>query len=256
MSLLSDLIAELSSLIERSRESSARVTGAGNQLEQVFTAVKESTTGSNSAAAADGLGHLRHALQKIDEAHGLLSAGAERFQEYISVLRGGSGPGAVVAPRARPPLGTGAARSESKVRGPARTTILPPTPGRHRLTRIGRKSLAKGENTVILPHVDVEGDLEAIRTGRAPFDAATGRYAVNGRTWAVKGNGRAFPVSGPGLVELTRPQFKALMSLNDAQEPIGVWPKNYLRDQNISAADWDRAAEVYRYHPRHNQGGP
>ncbi len=256
MSLLSDLIATLSALIERSRESRAQLAGAGEQLERALKTVIESSDGSTSTLPAEGLGRLREGIGELAEAQQLLVAGEVSWQNYIVVLASGTGR-PDIAPRARPPLSaTGAARSESKVRGPARLTVLPPNPTRHRLTKIGHNSRPKDENTVILPHVDVDGDLEAIRTGQAPFNADTGRYEINGRTWAVKGNGRAFPVSGPGLVELTRPQFKALMSLNDAQKPIGVWPKNYPHDRSISAADWGRAAEVYRYHPCHSQGAP
>lgn len=255
MSLLSDLIAELSALIERSKASRTQLGSAGDKLEQVFDKAKASTVGSASAQVTEGLGRLRTAVGKLDEAKRLLAAGEATWQSYIAALASGAGTSA--GPRARPPLSsTGAARSEPtpQVRGPARHGIRPPTPGRHRLARIGRSSQPAEKNTVILPGVDVEGDLEAIRTGRARWNAETNRYEINGRTWAVEGNGTVFPASGPGFVELTRPQFKALMSLNSAGQPVGIWPKNYRKDPSISPSDWDRAAEVYRYHPRHDQG--
>jgi hypothetical protein len=256
VSLLSELIAELSALIERSLESRTQLTGASDQLERVFEATTSATTGSASADVTEGLGHLRGSIGKLAEARGLLAAGEERWQDYLAVLASG-GAASDVRPRARPPLSaTGAAQSEGAqpVRGPARNGIRPPTPGRHRLSRIGRSSQVKDQNTVILPSVDVEADLEAIRTGSAPWNGATGRYEINGRTWGVKPNGTVFPASGPGLVELSRPQFKALASLNSAGQPVGIWPKNYLKDVSISPSDWDRAAEIYRYHPRHSQG--
>jgi hypothetical protein len=77
VSLLSDLIAELSALIERSRESRTQLSSANDQLEQVFDVIKESTVGSASAQVTEGLGRLRNAASKLEEAKRLLAAGAE-----------------------------------------------------------------------------------------------------------------------------------------------------------------------------------
>jgi hypothetical protein len=77
VSLLSDLIAELSALIERSRESRTQLSSANDQLEQVFDVIKESTVGSASAQVTEGLGRLRSAASKLEEAKRLLAAGAE-----------------------------------------------------------------------------------------------------------------------------------------------------------------------------------
>ncbi|SDC95587.1 hypothetical protein [Glycomyces harbinensis] len=254
MSLLSSLIAELSALVERSRESRTHLSGAGDRLERVLESAQNTTVDSSSALVTDALVQLRSAIGKLEEAQRLLSAGDERWQAYIALLAAGAGVSAGTVPQARPPLSAARSEAAQPIRGPARHGIRSPTPGRHRLTRIGRSSQPAEKNTVILPSVDVEGDLAAIRTGRAHWNADTNRYEINGRSWGVEPNGTVFPASGPGLVELSRSQFKALKTLNTDGQPVGIWPKNYLKDPSISSSDWDRAAEIYRYHPRHSQG--
>jgi hypothetical protein len=254
VSLLSELIAELTALAEQSRASRVRLNLAGDHLQRALEAARGTTDGSASAQVPDGLGSLRGGIEKLAETQRLLAAGEENLRDYIAVLVGRSGLTAAPGPQARPPLSAG--DSPSPVRGPARHGIRPPTPGRHRLARIGRSSQPAEKNTVILPSVDVESDLEAIRTGRAHWNAATSRYEVNGRTWGVESNGTVFPASGPGLEELSRSQFKALKNLNAAGQPVGIWPKSHGKDPSISASDWDRAAEIYRYHPRHSEGAP
>lgn len=257
MSLLSNLIANLSALVGRSVETQAHLHGATDQLERAFDTARQATVGSTSAHTAEALGQLRNSIGKLDDAQQLLRSGDEHWQDYIAVLNGGAAATSGGRAPSRPPL---PAASEAlsdgakPVRGPAKHGVRPPTPGRHQLARIGRSSQPAEKNTIILPSVDVDGDLEAIRTGRAQWNPATNRYEVSGRSWGVEPNGTAFPASGPGLITLTRSQFKALKDLNTAGQPVGVWPKSHLKDPSISPADWDRAAEVYRYHPRHSQG--
>lgn len=255
MSLLSALIAELASLIEGSRDTQAMINDAGEQLEHAETTAHSVTVGSSSPLPAEALAQLRSSRALLEEAQRLLNSGSGRWQSYIAVLIGGAGAG---VPQARPPLpAIGATeRAARKIPGPAAHGIRPPTPSRHLLARIGRSTRLANKNTVILPGVDVDADLEAIRTGRAHWNADTSRYEINGRTWGVEDNGTVFPASGPGLAELTRSQLKALRALNIADQPIGVWPKNHRKEPSITQSDWDRAAEIYRRHPRHNQGAP
>ncbi|MFB9660381.1 hypothetical protein ACFQS3_11490 [Glycomyces mayteni] len=254
MSLLSNLIAELSALVERSRESRANLKGAADQLGRVYEKTRATTVGSASEQVTEGLGQLHGGIGKIEEAQRLLSAGDGKWQSYLAVLTSASGGGTVPSPRARPPLsGSG---NGVPIRKPTHDEIRPPLPRRHRLARIDRKSRIRPDNTVILPGVDVEGDLDAIRTGKASWNDKTGRYELNGRIWGVHGNGTVFPVSGTGFEQLTREQFKALTELISADRPVGVWPRSHLKNPHISKSDWDRAAEVYQYHPRHNRGAP
>ncbi|MEU6249448.1 hypothetical protein [Glycomyces sp. NPDC047010] len=254
MSLLSNLIAELSALVERSRESRANLKGAADQLGRVYEKTRATTVGSASEQVTEGLGQLHGGIGKIEEAQRLLSAGDGKWHSYLAVIASTSGGGAVPSPRARPPLsdsGNGA-----PIRKPTHGEIRPPMPRRHRLARIDRGSRIKADNTVILPGVDVEGDLDAIRTGKAFWNGKTGQYELNGRIWGVHGNGTVFPVSGTGFEQLTREQFKALKALVTAGKPVGVWPRSRMADRNLSESDWDRAAEIYRLHPRHNRGAP
>lgn len=256
MSLLSALIAELTSLIEGSRDTQTMINDADERLEHAATTAHGATVGSSSLLPAEALAQLQSSRALLEEAQRLLNAGSGRWQSYIAVLSGGAGAGG--APQARPPLSaTGATEQAArKIPGPAAHGIRPPTPSRHLLARIGRSTRLANKNTVILPGVDVDADLEAIRTGRAHWNTDTNRYEINGRTWGVEENGTVFPASGPGLAELTRSQLKALRALNIAEQPIGIWPKSHRKEPSITQSDWDRAAEIYRRHPRHNQGAP
>lgn len=256
MSLLSALIAELSALIEGSRETRTVIADADEQLERAETTAHGATVGSSSPLPTEALAQLRSSRALLEEAQRLLSVGSGRWQSYIAVLSSGSGAGSV--PQARPPLSAPGATGQGtkEIPGPAKHGIRPPTPSRHQLSRIGRSTRLADKNTVILPGADVDADIEAIRTGRAHWNADTSRYEINGRTWGVEDNGTVFPASGPGLAELTRSQFKALRELNIAGRPVGVWPKSHRKEPSITQSDWDRAAEIYRQHPRHNQGAP
>ena len=140
------------------------------------------------------------------------------------------------------------------MKGPARNGVNPPNERRHRLEKIGKHSKPDDQNTVILPDVDVESDLEAIRNDQARWRPEIGRYEVNGRLWGIEPNGTAFPDSGPGLAKLSRSEYKALIGLIQAGGDMDRRPMKWVRNKSISDADWQRAADVYRYHPGNRQG--
>jgi hypothetical protein len=74
---------------------------------------------------------------------------------------------------------------------------------RHFVNRIRATSPAKEVTTLIEPGVDVQGDLELIRQGRAlkMYVEGAERYTVNGRTWQLKRpSGTVFPVEGEGFI--------------------------------------------------------
>ncbi len=89
-------------------------------------------------------------------------------------------------------------------RGPAR---------RHDAARVTQKTLTRETNTVIMPGVDVAGDVAAINSGQVRRVGET--FTVNGRTYQAKPDGTLFPVSGEGIVQLDRGGFKALGVLNE-----------------------------------------
>lgn len=86
--------------------------------------------------------------------------------------------------------------------------IKPPNAKRHRLESIGKKSLAKDTNTVILPQVDYHKDIEDIKEGM--YNKVKEGYEINGRIYAYHGD-RFYPVSGEGFVTLNRHEYQILI---------------------------------------------
>lgn len=125
---------------------------------------------------------------------------------------------------------------------------LRPPNDRHHLNRIRFKSPAKEKNSIVLPGADVAGDLAAISAGRGTWVAETNRYEVNGRSYAVESTGTVFPVSGPGIVSLSRQEYKVLRQLIGSDGDVEAARRALARDPGISDADWIAAFEVFKHH--------
>jgi len=166
-------------------------------------------------------------------------AGAQR---RIAKVLGLGRPGSAGASSASTAEDTG------PVRGPAAKIPLKPPNNRHNLNNIRSKSPAKEKNTVVLPGTDVAGDLEGISAGRGRWVEETSRYEINGRTYAVESTGTVFPDSGPGLVNLSRSEYKVLKQLIGADGDINAARDALRRDPSISDADWPTALEVFKHH--------
>jgi len=69
---------------------------------------------------------------------------------------------------------------------------------RHYVTRISKRTTASQRTTLILPGVDVSGDLKAIRDGAAERNGEY--YTINSRIWFHEEIGRTYPVSGEGFI--------------------------------------------------------
>lgn len=85
-----------------------------------------------------------------------------------------------------------------------------PLPKRHVLSSIGKTSRPKDKNTIIMPGVDYNADVERIRNGE--YNKVKDGYEVNGRIYGVH-DGRLYPISGEGFVTLTRDEYKLLIKL-------------------------------------------
>lgn len=150
--------------------------------------------------------------------------------------------------------GTTTAGGNSRVRGPARDKPVRPPNSRHELDRIDGNSVAKSENTVILPHVDIQADLDAIADGKATWDHAKSEFHVGNRIYKVKKGNRLYPVRGEGLIEMSRPQYKALRALIAAGGDKAKVRQNDLRSEHISPADWEKAATVFKLRSSNESG--
>jgi hypothetical protein len=117
---------------------------------------------------------------------------------------------------------------------------LKPPASRHYAARVKQKTLAKAQNTVIEPGVDVMADVAAINAGQAV--KISGNFVVNGRTYGFH-DGTLFPIAGPGFHQLQRGAFKALGVMNQ----LGLTDKgNEILDKmGISAEDRAAAKKAY-----------
>jgi hypothetical protein len=139
------------------------------------------------------------------------------------------------------------AEGAGPIRGPAAKIPLKRPNNRHNLNNIRPTSPAKDKNTVVLPGTDVAGDLADISAGRAKWVEETSRYEINGRTYAVESTGTVFPDSGPGLVNLSRSEYKVLKQLIGSAGDLGAAQEALRRDPSISDTDWLAALEVFRH---------
>jgi hypothetical protein len=126
---------------------------------------------------------------------------------------------------------------------------------RHSLNSIRPGNPTKEKNTVVLPGTDVAADLADISVGRAMWIAESSRYEVNGRSYAVESTGTVFPVSGPGFVNLSRPEYKVLKQLIGSEGDVDAARAALRRDPSVSDADWRSALEVFKHHKSY-RGGP
>lgn len=155
---------------------------------------------------------------------------------------GGEAPPASPPPAAPPGDGDDDSGKPKKGKGPSRDVQKPNA--RHVGTSIRAKHVTKEQNTVILPGVPIDDDVEAIRNGSAPVEADGWR--VNGRLYRPHGpKGTLIPVEGPGLVPMSRGQHRALKSLiannGDAEQM-----KRDVQDFQLSDAELDVVWYVYR----------
>lgn len=121
MSLLSELIAQLRSLVEQSGEVQKALGGARDQLEAAASQMEAATQDSTNELVPEGLASLASAVQMLDEAGALLAAGSEGIDAYVSgPLLGGSSEGGnagASAPSGSAPALTGSAQSWADLAG-------------------------------------------------------------------------------------------------------------------------------------------
>jgi hypothetical protein len=131
---------------------------------------------------------------------------------------------------------------------------LNPPNKRHNLNSIRPKSPAKEKNTIVLPGTDVAADLAGISEGRGKWISASNMYEINGRSYAVESTGTVFPVSGPGLVNLSRSEYKILRQMIGSDGDINAARDALRRDPSINDTDWQLALEVFRNHKSYRGG--
>ena len=102
---------------------------------------------------------------------------------------------------------------------------------RHFLTQIGKNSQSRpgDRNTVILPSLDITGDIDAINRGDAYVDKERATAWVNHRLWGFHtDSGTAYPIHGEGLVSLEQNVYSALKKLAE-YNGMNARSEEYLR---------------------------
>jgi hypothetical protein len=118
-----------------------------------------------------------------------------------------------------------------------------PPAGRHYLNRVRKSTAAKGTNTLILPDVNVQADIDAINAGAAI--RAGNRYSINGRLYEQEANGTMFPVEGEGLVVADRGTMRALTILAQYNGPTEQARFRLSRERGISGDQIATAMELW-----------
>lgn len=195
--------------------------------------------GDGKPGEGDGKPSQKHG--GIDASKGVADAQNAVQQAAQDGRPGGSTP---KPPPPQPPV-------DPNVPGPAGKIQLRPPSDRHQLNRIGPKNPAKPENTIILPEARdaVRQDMADIQTGKARWDASSNSYVTDsGRRYKVESNGTIFPVDGPGFVQLSRPEYKALQTLIKFQGDVDAAKASVSRDPGIPPESFDKAGQVYQHY--------
>jgi hypothetical protein len=189
--------------------SAQRSRAAGDRAEELA---------GHANALADALDSLR---QQVDALKGLLA----------SAIRS-----AVAAQQPVPP------------KGPVATT--PPTGvgKRHLFRQVRLNSPAREKNTVVLPTVDTDADVAAIKNGQA-VHVRDNLYKVNGRTYGLETpSGTVYPVRGKGFVELDKLEFtalKGLLAYGGDRAAAQRDPKIARFSHHMTDKTWETARNVF-----------
>jgi hypothetical protein len=100
----------------------------------------------------------------------------------------------------------------------------------------------------VLPHVDTDADIAAIKTGQAQWKG-NNLYEVNGRVYGLETpSGTVYPVRGEGFVEMDKLQFtalKGLLTYDGDRTAAERDPKIARFRRHMTDQTWDYARRVF-----------
>ncbi|WP_026932076.1 hypothetical protein [Glycomyces tenuis] len=109
-------------------------------------------------------------------------------------------------------------------------------------------SPAKEKNTIVLPHVDTEADVAAIKTGEARH-LRDNLYEIHGRVYGLETpSGTVYPVRGEGFIEMDKLQFTAFKGLTtyDGDRTVAEQdPKIARFRRHMTDETWAYARSAY-----------
>ncbi|THV42988.1 hypothetical protein [Glycomyces buryatensis] len=170
-----------------------------------------------------------------------MGAGDDAGKSFVTSGFTGTGGASAQPPSPSPPVAPG------KVEGPLKSITPTEISKRHILSKIKRGTPSDVKNTVILPHVDAEADLAAIKNNQGKWLGGN-KYEVNGRIWGLEGSGAIYPVRGDGLVEMNKLQYEALKGLitHEGDRDAMAKDKRFSRYKfHTTDEDWNVAQGVY-----------
>ncbi|GAA1660145.1 hypothetical protein GCM10009830_01470 [Glycomyces endophyticus] len=234
-------------------EASASVGGNAEQARELtsgITASKDVIDGLIGALAALGLdGKTGHAKAASDRAQELashanaLADALDTLRSHIEALKG-----LLAGAAGGGQIGAGTGDSTRPLKGPAASTEPTRVGKRHLLGQIRINSPAKEKNTVVLPRVDTDADIGAIRSGRARH-VRDNLYEVGDRIYGIETpSGTVYPVRGDGFVEMDRLEFTALKGLlahGGDRAAAERDPKVARFQRHMTDETWARARSVF-----------
>ena len=239
MSNVDEAAGSVGANADSARELASGITASKDLLDQLaaqLAAVGVEAKSKQSRAASDRAEELAGLANGLADALDTLRSQVDALK---ALLAGGSRGGV------RSRISTG---STSPLRGPA-ATVEPTRVGkRHLVGQIRLNTPAKERNTVVLPGVDTDADIAAIKSGRARH-VRDNLYEVNDRTYGLETpSGTVYPVKGDGFVELNRLQFtalKGLLAYGGDRAAAEKDPKIARFRRHMTDQTWEHARSVF-----------
>jgi hypothetical protein len=224
---------------DSARELASGITSSKDLLDQLaaqLAAVGVEAKSKQTRAASDRAEELAGLANGLADALDTLRSQVDALK---ALLAGGIGGGV------RSRVST---RSSSPLRGPA-ASVEPTRVGkRHLVGQIRLNTPAKERNTVVLPSVDTDADIAAIKSGRARH-VRDNLYEVNDRIYGLETpSGTVYPVKGDGFIEMNRLQFtalKGLLAYGGDRAAAEKDPKIARFRRHMTDQTWEHARSVF-----------
>lgn len=130
-------------------------------------------------------------------------------------------------------------------RGSPNRVLAKPHP-RHGLMSLSANHKPQAKNSIVLPSVDMEADIDAINRGEGYFDPSTGQSWINGRRYGMHSDGKTFPMDGDGVIPVNRATFRALTIIRTYNGVTDMAERRMRREKDITTDDRAEAIRLWR----------
>lgn len=244
MSSIDEASGSLGGNAGHARELASGINGSKDLIDTLagqLAALGVDTAASQTQAASNRAEELISQANALADALDALRAQVEALKGLAATTSAAGG--------AKPTLGpTSTPSTTGTLSGPAASTEPTRVGKRHLLNRIGLNSPAKEKNTVVLPNVDTDRDIAAIKSGHARY-LRDNLYEVNDRIYGLETpSGTVYPVRGDGFVAMDKLQFTALKGLvayNGDRAAAEQDPKIARFRRHMTDETWEHARRVF-----------